>query len=185
MCFYGYAGMTILKGEHIYLRALEPEDLEYLYMLENDPTVWEISGTITPYSRKVLRDYLNKAHQDIYEAKQVRLVICRTENQPIGLIDLFDFDPRHQRAGVGILISREGDRGQGFGSEALRLLCDYAFGILNLHQVYASISADNARSRNVFEKLGFQVSGLKKDWLQTASGFQDVLLMQKIRKNVH
>ena len=177
--------MTVLKGKHIHLRALEPEDLEYLYRLENDPAVWEISGTTTPYSRKVLRDYLNKAHQDIYEAKQVRLVICLTDKRPIGLIDLFDFDPRHRRAGVGILISSEGDRGQGFGGEALSLLCEYAFGILKLHQVYASISADNARSRNVFEKLGFGVCGQKKDWILTANGFQDVLFLQKIRKDVH
>jgi len=96
--------MTVLKGRHIQLRALEPEDLEYLFALENDPDIWEISGTLTPYSRKVLRAYLETAHQDIYQAKQLRLAIAGEDESAIGLIDLYDFDPRHLRAGIGIVI---------------------------------------------------------------------------------
>ncbi|MFZ9004262.1 MAG: GNAT family N-acetyltransferase, partial [Robiginitalea sp.] len=85
--------MKLLRGAHIQLRALEPEDLEFLYALENDPDIWEVSGTVTPYSRKVLRDYLERAHRDIYEVKQLRLAICTAPQTPIGLIDLYDFDP--------------------------------------------------------------------------------------------
>ena len=102
--------MKLLKGEHIHLRALEPEDLEVLYALENDPDIWEVSGTLTPYSKKVLRDYLERSHQDIYEMKQLRLAICTDPGSPIGLIDLYDFDPKHLRAGLGIGISQAGDR---------------------------------------------------------------------------
>lgn len=177
--------MTFLKGEHIQFRALEPEDLEFLYVLENDPAIWEISGTLTPYSRKVLREYLNRAHQDIFEAKQLRLVICLPDQRPVGLIDLYDFDPRHQRAGVGIVISAPKDRDRGYGREALQLLCDYAFGILQLHQLYASVGADNAPSRHLFEKLGFLQCGVKKDWVRTATGYQDVVFLQKIREDVY
>ena len=176
--------MTVLKGEHIQLRALEPEDLEYLYALENDPDIWEISGTLTPYSRKVLRAYLETAHQDIYQAKQLRLAIAGEDESAIGLIDLYDFDPRHLRAGIGIVISQSEHRNQGFGGEALTLLCSYAFKVLDLHQLYAGVSADNLRSIHLFEKLGFKQNGVRKDWLRSASGFKDELFFQKIRPHV-
>lgn len=176
--------MKVLKGDHIQLRALEPEDLEYLFSLENDPDIWEISGTLTPYSRKVLKDYLDRAHQDIYQAKQLRLVICSEAESQIGLIDLYDFDPRHMRAGIGIVISQPGYRDRGFGAEALSLLCQYAFEVLGLHQLYAGVSADNLRSIHLFDKLGFQQNGFRKDWLRTAEGFKDELFFQKIRTDV-
>jgi len=42
--------MVTLKGEHIYLRALEPEDLEFVHAIENDENIWHLSNTQTPYS---------------------------------------------------------------------------------------------------------------------------------------
>ncbi|MDM9631968.1 GNAT family N-acetyltransferase [Robiginitalea aurantiaca] len=177
--------MKLLKGAHIALRALEPDDLEYLYSLENDTDIWEISGTLAPYSKKVLKDYLDRAHCDIYQAKQLRLVICSDSEPHIGLIDLYDFDPRNLRAGIGIVISQPGNRDRGFGAEALSLLCEYAFQVLDLHQLYAGVSADNSRSIHLFEKLGFQQNGVRKDWLRTSQGFKDELLFQKIRTDVY
>lgn len=85
--------MLNLKGKHIFLRALEATDLDFLYNLENDTDVWEISGTTTPYSKHVLQLYLDSAHRDIYDVKQLRLCIC-DDSGVMGLIDLFDFDPK-------------------------------------------------------------------------------------------
>ena len=97
-----------LKGQNIHLRALEPEDLDFLYEIENNESIWEVSNTQTPYSKWVLKNYLENSHLDIYEAKQLRLAICQDEDFPaIGLIDLFDFDPRNNRAGIGIVIQKE------------------------------------------------------------------------------
>ena len=135
--------MLTLKGEHIYLRALEPTDLDFLYQLENDTSIWEISGTLRPYSKKVLRLYLENAHRDIYEVKQLRLCICDKDDQCIGLIDVFDFDPKNRRAGIGIVIANPDNRNKGIGAEALDLLCDYAFSVLDLHQLYANILEEN------------------------------------------
>ncbi|WP_430966211.1 GNAT family N-acetyltransferase [Spongiimicrobium sp. 2-473A-2-J] len=172
--------MLRLKGEHIYLRALEPEDLEFLYELENNPAIWEISGTTTPYSKHVLKLYLENAHRDIYEVKQLRLCICNKAQKVIGLIDLFDFDPKNLRAGLGIVILEEGDRNQGSGTEAINLLCNYAFVQLNLRQIYANVMEDNTTSIRVFQKLGFAPVGTKKDWIYSDSTFKNEILMQKI-----
>ena len=156
--------MITLKGENIYLRALEPEDLEFAYAVENDETIWEISNTQTPYSKYLIKQYLEHAHKDIYEVKQLRLAISNNEHEPIGLIDLFDFDFKNRRAGVGILIKEAHKRSNGLGKEALKLLINYSFTHLALHQLYCNISDDNNVSINLFSSLGFQKIGLKKDW---------------------
>ena len=176
--------MKVLEGTRIKLRALEPEDLDFLYALENDPGIWEVSGTLTPYSKKVLRDYLETAHRDIYEVKQLRLAICSGDKTPVGLIDLYDFDPRHQRAGLGIVISEPGNRDRGYGEEAIRLMVEYAFRVLGLHQLYASVGENNRRSRHLFEKLGFVKSGVRRHWWRTVTGYEDEWFYQKIREDV-
>lgn len=173
--------MELLKGKHIYLRALEKEDLQFLYELENNTHVWEISGTVTPYSKNVLQFYLENAHRDIYEVKQLRLVICNIEgNKTLGLIDLFDFEPKHKRAGVGIVIVKETNMNKGMGAEALGLLCDYAFATLELKQLYANILTENERGIHLFQKSGFIKVGIKKDWISSNGQYKDEVLFQKI-----
>ncbi|TAI49090.1 GNAT family N-acetyltransferase [Flagellimonas allohymeniacidonis] len=176
--------MVNLRGKHISLRALEPKDLDFLYELENDASIWEVSGTLKPYSKKVLQLYLDNAHRDIYEVKQLRLCICNGEDDCVGLIDLFDFDPKNRRAGVGLVISNPEDRNKGWGAEALSILGDYAFSILDLHQLYANILEDNHTSIHLFEKLGFEKVGLKREWVRTNQGFKNEIMYQKINPNV-
>ncbi|HXJ99745.1 MAG TPA: GNAT family N-acetyltransferase [Gelidibacter sp.] len=172
--------MTTLKGKRIYLRALEPEDLSFLYKIENDETLWELSHTQAPYSQYILKQYLENAHQDIFEAKQLRLVISDYEHNAMGLIDLFDFDFKNRRAGVGILVYEPADRQQGYGSEALQLLIDYSFSHLNLHQLYCNIAEDNPSSIKLFETLGFEKVGVKKDWIYNNNSYKNECLFQLI-----
>lgn len=173
--------MLTLHGKSIYLRALEPNDLEFLYAMENNESIWEVSNTQTPYSRFLIRQYLKNAHQDIYEAKQLRLAICRNQDFPaIGLIDLFDFDPKNNRAGVGIVIQNEEDRNSGTGGEALNLVIRYSFQQLNLNQLYANIGEDNTASLALFTKFGFQQIGIKKQWNLVDGKYKDEILFQLI-----
>lgn len=175
--------MITLKGETIYLRALEPEDLEFLHSVENDENVWEVSNTQTPYSKFLIRRYLENVQQDIYEAKQLRLAICLDKTfRAVGLIDLFDYDPRNRRAGVGIMIKSTGDRGKGIGSESLELLIRYSFHHLNLHQLYANIDTNNEASIALFTKFGFNKIGTKKDWNLIGGKFKDESLFQLINE---
>ena len=111
----------------------------------------------------------------------MRLIICDTTNKPVGCIDLFDFDPNHLRAGIGILISEKSDRKKGYASEALEILIEYCFLSLNLHQLYCNIGIDNEASVMLFQKHGFKISGIKKDWLREGTSFKDELMLQRIR----
>lgn len=173
-----------LHSQHISLRALEPSDIDILYQWENDTEVWEISHTQTPFSRMVLEQYLSTAYQDIYTTKQLRLVIETNSEtkKAIGCIDLFDFDPYHQRAGIGILIADKNERKKNYASEALTLLIDYCFTTLNLNQLYCNITSDNTASIQLFEKNGFEIIGVKKQWIRVGKEFKDELLLQLLRK---
>lgn len=177
--------MITLKGKDIELRALEPADLDFLYELENDESVWEISNTSTPYSKFILKRYLDNAHRDIFEVKQLRLVISLiSKKRPIGFIDLFDFDPKHRRVGLGIVIFSDGDRGKGFAFQALELVCNYAFTHLNVHQVYANITEDNKPSIELFQKAGFLKAGVKKEWIYAGGKFKNEQLYQLINNEL-
>jgi len=173
--------MITLKGETLYLRALEPEDLEFIHAIENDERVWEISNTQTPYSKFLIKQYLEEAHRDIYDVKQLRLVISNYKNQAIGLIDLFDFDFKNGRAGIGVLIKDEAQRSQGAGKEALALLVNYSFTHLDLHQLYCNISEENTVSLNLFKNQGFKEVGLKKDWNYVNGSYKNEYLFQLIK----
>lgn len=177
--------MITLKGDKLYLRQLEPEDLSFLYQVENNENLWFISNTQTPYSKFILRQYLENAKMDIYEAKQLRLAICLYQSEtPIGLIDLFDFDPKNKRAGLGIVIQNEKDRAKNFGKEALSLLLNYAFFHLDLHQIYANIDANNLASIKLFTTFGFEKIGTKKEWNYQNGNYFDENLYQLINYQV-
>ena len=172
-----------MKYEKINLRALEPEDLELLYEWENNDSYWTISNTVTPFSKFTLKRYLKHSHKNIYETGQLRLMIdIIAEKKTIGTIDLFDFDPFHKRAGIGILIADETQRRKGYASMALKCLIQYCFTTLQLHQLYCNILANNSESIELFEKLGFVRVGIKKEWVQTADGYLDEDMFQLIKK---
>lgn len=174
--------MNILENKTISLRAPEPEDLDLLYIWENEPSVWQVSGTLSPFSRYVLKLYLENAGKDIYEAKQLRMIIqLKDKHRPLGAIDLFDFDPHHHRAGIGILIAELSDRRQGYAREALETMIEYCFDTLHLHQLYCNITAGNTASIKLFKEAGFEECGRKKEWLFNGSNYDDEILLQKVK----
>lgn len=170
-----------MKYQEINLRALEPEDLELLYEWENNNLYWIISNTVAPFSKYTLKRYIKNSHKSIYETGQLRLMIdLIAEKLTIGTIDIFDFDPFHKRAGVGILIAKEEQRKKGYASMALKCLINYCFKTLHLHQLYCNILANNHESIDLFIKAGFVRTGEKKDWIKTADGYLDEYIFQII-----
>jgi len=177
----------MLKNDLISLRAPEPEDLELLYIWENDPDIWQVSNTLAPFSRFELKQYLESTRKDLYEARQLRLMIDVTAGTPqktVGTIDLFEFEPYHNRAGVGILIADKAERGKGYASAALDLLIDYTFNHLSLHQLFCNISADNTNSINLFKNKGFVITGEKTDWLWENNQWKNEYTLQLLNKTV-
>lgn len=161
------------------LRALEPADTDLLYTWENDRSHWPEGSTVQPWSRDVLSRYCAGV-QDIYTDKQLRLVLT-LEGRAIGLLDFYEFDPRHRRSGIGILIADPTLRGQGLGKKALELGLTYGFDILGLRLAFAQIADSNTTSLHLFEQLGFVRKGLFTGWLEVSGKTIDVHHLQCMR----
>lgn len=166
----------------INLRALELDDLEFLFKIENDSKFQKISSSILPFSKHYLEKYIMESNLDIFLEKQFRFVICIENNNPIGLIDLFDFDPINHRAGIGIVIINT-HRKKGYALESVKLIEDISKKDLQIHQLYVSVGVDNKSSLNLFKKLGYLEIGVKKDWNYVNGQYIDELLFQKILSN--
>ena len=170
-----------MKYKSIRLRALEPEDMELLYDWENNDSYWTISNTVSPFSKYTLKRYLENSHKNVYETGQLRFMIDHIpDNKTIGTIDIFDFDPFHKRAGLGILIANEAYRRKGYASMSLTCLVDYCFKTLQLHQLYCNILDNNCESMDLFKKQGFVQCGIKKEWILTSDGYLDEYQFQLI-----
>lgn len=170
-----------MNYEKIRLRALEPEDLELLYEWENSGTYWVISNTVSPFSRFTLKRYIENSHKNIFETGQLRLMIDHIEDDiTIGTIDIFEFDPFHKRAGLGILLANESYRRQGYASMSIACLINYCFKTLQLHQLYCNILSTNTESLELFKKHDFIQTGIKKDWILSDKGYLDEYVFQLI-----
>ena len=170
---------NFLKYNHISLRAMEPADINLLYDWENNTEIWEVSNTKTPMSKHILAKYISDSQGDIYELKQLRLIIENEHSVPVGTIDLFDLDPYHQRAGLGILIHSKSERRKGYASDALAAISAYCRNVIGIRQLFVNIGAMNEASLGLFKKAGFEITGTKKQWLKTFSGWEDEFFLQK------
>ncbi len=168
----------LLENDKIKLRAPEPEDLEFLFEMENDTSLWHLSNTISPFSRFDLEQYILMSDKDIYKIRQLRFIIEKLNGSAVGIIDLFDFEPVHKRSGIGIMVKAE-DQKNGYASAALELIFNYSVRMLGLHQLYCNIEYSNVNSLRLFEKNGFVITGNKKDWNNFQGEWVDELFLQK------
>lgn len=174
--------MNYLTGKQIELRAVEPEDLDALYRWENDSSLWIYGSTVSPFSRYLLKQYIESYTADITRDKQLRLIIMRKESlQVIGAIDCFDYDITNRKAAIGLLIDPDHKR-QGFGRDALETFIEYAFRFLHLHQLYVHIPVCNTASIALFRTCGFHESTRLKDWIRLPQGYTDALIFQKFNR---
>ena len=163
----------------VILSAMEPEDLDMLYRIENDTQLWDVGSTNVPYSRYTLHDFIAHSSNDIYADRQVRLIVEDGQGNALGLVDLMNYDPSHNRAEVGIVIMQPA-RHQGYGRAAMEALHHYASSILHLHQIYAIVAATGVDTRSLFCNIGYQETAVMPDWLFDGHEYLDAVMLQKI-----
>ena len=168
-----------MSENDISLRALEPSDIKILLEIENNTSYWKYSNRTEPYSRDLLEKYVDQQVQDIFQVRQKKFVITNLKEAVVGFVDLFEFEPIHRRAGVGIIL-KENDQGKGFGIRAIKLLGNYAKQYLNINSLFANIAFENIKSIHAFETCGYEKVGLKKAWNFYQNKFHDEYLYQKI-----
>jgi diamine N-acetyltransferase len=169
-----------MKGNKVWLRSPEPEDIDYIYNLENNPEIWHLGDTCFPFSKFDIQNYILTCPKDIYKQNQLRLMIVKlSDNKTIGTVDLFDLQPYNRRVALGIIIE-ETERRKGFASDTLDITVSYCLDQLSLHQVYAGILESNISSTKLFERKGFVLSGRQKDWVLINNRWEDLLFYQLI-----
>jgi len=166
-------------GPEVKLRAIEPEDLDLLYRIENDVKLWNVGTSNVPYSRYTLHDYIANASDDIYIDRQVRMMVENAEDQVVGIVDVVNFDPSNCRAEVGLIIL-DAFRRHGYGSSTLHRIADYALNVLHLHQLFAFVDYHNEASLELFQKSGYHESAHIKDWLYDGREYHDAAMMQLV-----
>jgi diamine N-acetyltransferase len=171
----------LLENENIRLRAVEPEDLERLYAWENNPQLWDVGNTRNPYSRYILKQYIINSDKDIYETRQLRLMMVSVKTgETIGTVDLFDFDIHNSRIALGLFVDTA-YQGKGFARQSLHLVEEYVFGYLKINQLYCHIAENNIPSIRLFEQENYYKNGLLKDWIKTVNGFENIVLFQQFK----
>jgi diamine N-acetyltransferase len=173
----------MFETEKILLRACEPGDLIAMYEWENEQSWWLLSDTTKPFSKYTMEEFIKQDQNDIFHTRQQRFIIELKHNlKVIGIIDLYSFDPIHRRAGVGILIGDLAQRRKKFAFDALQLLHEYAFGTLNMKQLFCYIQDSNKASINLFEKAGYENCGCLKNWMINNEVPEDVWMFQYFKK---
>ena len=155
-------------------------DVDRMYIWENDASMWRVSHSTSPCSRGALVELVENMRYDIYAARQLRLIIETLDGEAIGAVDLYEFDPQNLRAGVGILVYDEANRGRGYATEALQILEQYAHEVLHLHQLWCCVGATNKASKALFCAAGYDEIGVRREWLLRENGYEDEIMFQKI-----
>lgn len=172
---------VLLENDYIRLRAVEPEDLEKLYIWENNSQLWDVGNTRNPYSRYVLKQYIVDSDKDIYETKQLRLMMVNVKSgDTVGTVDLFDFEIHNSRIALGLFVDAA-FQGKGYAKASLKLIEEYVFGYLKINQMYCHIAENNTASVKMFEQENFEKTGLLKQWIKTADGFENIILFQQLK----
>lgn len=170
----------ILSDALITLRALDPADLDAMFIWENDTSLWDVGNTIAPFSRHQLWEYLQNYDGNIYKTGQLRLMVeLKETHEVIGTVDFYDFDAFNNRAFLGLLID-EKYKGKGYGKRTLSLMLKYAFDFLGINQCLAYIPEDNKASYNLFKSSGFEEVGTVKQWLKIGGKYRDAFLVQHL-----
>ena len=167
----------MLKSDKLKLRAVEPEDLDLMYLIENDTELWPFGQASVPFSHFALKQYIAECSNDFFHDRQLRLVIETADGTSVGFVDLQNYEPLHHRAEVGIVVVPEQQR-KGLATEALRLLAGYVSTHLGIHQLYALVPKGNVASIALFRKCGYKETATLEDWLNSPAGWQSVRAFQ-------
>lgn len=177
--------MTDDKQYSLHLRALEPEDADFMYDIENDTSLWFYSDRIAPLSRRALLDYALSYDADPFRAGQLRLIVDIKENgsvSPCAILDLYEIDHANKRAFVGYVVA-PGYRGRGVAKRSLALLAQYCEKHLGLTELAARTPMDNSAGVAVLLNVGFRFEAVLKEWLTYEGRRVDLAIMRLKMKN--
>lgn len=172
-----------LSGSSIYLRPWNEQDVDLLYKGVNDPAVRETLFTYRPKSKYELMEEMKK---DLSNDKSILLTICEcSSNQPVGMTAFYRID-YVSRAAIFFLSIYDSAKWQmGYGSEATRLMVDYAFNCLNLNRIQLHVASENPKAVSVYERCGFKMEGTLREAMYHNNRYVDFYVMSILRSDFY
>lgn len=163
-----------LDGELVRLRAADEGTIRALTVLTNDPELIPLAlAGIFPAAEAARVAWW----RGMVEAGATFFIIERiADARPLGLANLRDFDTRRDNAGLGIWIGKP-FWDQGFGKDAVRTLCRYAFDDMHVRSIYLDVRADNSRAIAAYRAVGFSEEGLLREHTFADGAYRDMLGM--------
>ena len=147
-------------GANLYLSPINKDDFEIYTKWLNDV---EVSGNLGNYRQMISLTSEQKFLDELMSGGQNYVVVLNENDELIGNISLNEIDNISRRASVGLFIGEKENRGKGYGAEALRLILDYGFKTLNLHNVMLLVHSDNERAIACYKKVGFCEFGRRRE----------------------
>lgn len=164
-----------LEGTRVYLRPLEMDDVDFMVQItNNDVEMRRLTGTQTPFTRGQIEQYIQRQSQD--DTRVSFGIVRRDDDQLVGEVVINDINRNARSANFRIAIADE-YTGNGFGTEATRLILNYGFGMLNLHRIELGAYIFNERALHVYEKVGFKREGLKRQSWYYDHLYYDTVIM--------
>lgn len=170
----------LLPGDKVYLRPLNGEDAELYYHMFYDAQTRRLTGTQKHITKEGIIRYIDRKSGD--DSTVLLLIALRENHEVIGDIAIQDIDRNNRTANIRIAIGDNKHQGKGYGSEALRLMLDYGFGIVNLHRIELEVFSYNKRALHVYERIGFTREGVRRQALYYNHEYHDVILMSMLEK---
>jgi diamine N-acetyltransferase len=167
--------LIFLTGDRVYLRSLDREDLPALRRWANDPEIRGITGETTPMSQAGAEAYYEKINAD--RDRVWFIVALKESDRPIGECGLLRMFPAWRTTDLSIILGEKDAWGKGYGTEAIRLLLDYAFGALNFHRVAIGVVGFNQPALRFYEKIGFKREGIQRDGYYFNHRYSDFVMM--------
>lgn len=163
----------------IIFRAVEPEDIDLLFSVENDISAWFSSETTAPLSRHLLLQYALSYRAAPFDDGQLRMIaLDAATSLPIGIADFYDLSAIHRHSLIGIYILPY-YRNNGWATVLINAMAEYASNNLSLKELAARIASSNEPALKAFLNSGFIKAGELKQWYLSGEKMMDITILQR------
>ena len=164
-----------IMGEKVYLRPICKDDLPTLLRWSNDHETRKLIGEVFPMDPSENEKWVENVRND--KNRVWFMVALKENNRVIGEAGLLRMFHPWRTTDLTMIIGEEEARGKGYGSEAIKLLLDYAFGNLNFHRVSIGVVGFNKKAIEFYKKAGFKEEGIQRDGYYYNHKYYDFVMM--------
>jgi RimJ/RimL family protein N-acetyltransferase len=165
----------MLNGEQVCLRQIRQEDSQLVGKWSSDPEIMRLTGMVKPLSPADAENHVRNIRGDA--GRLWFIIVLKEDGRAVGETGLLRICPPWRTADMTVIIGEKDAWGKGYGTEAGRLLMEYAFNTLRLHRLAIGVAGFNSRALDFWRDLGFKKEGVHRDGYFCDGEFHDFVMM--------